>query len=335
MIDGHGDDLFRYQGRIRYNFSSNIYQGMDHTALFRHLSERMAIIGSYPEPEPRSLEKKLAAAFGIGSGNVYVAGGATDIIYSLAAMYSGRRSAVQTPTFSEYEDACSRYGHRISYYDDIAQIPEADMVWLCNPNNPTGHVVAANRLRETIVENQWKLFVIDQAYGKYCREEVLSPGDVVALPNLIVLCSLTKDFSVPGLRIGYAIGNSVSISHLRNLRIPWSVNSLALEAADFLIDHSVDYYIDLDELLSEASRVRKAFHEMMIETTPTATNYFLCLLPHGKASDLKEWLTEHHGILIRDASNFRGLGEAHFRVAVQDRKSNDILIDAVREWIKC
>lgn len=333
MIEGHGDDLFRYKGRIRYNFSSNIYQGMDHAALFNHLSERMEIIGSYPEPEPRSLEEKLAEALGIDRDNVYVAGGATEIIYHIAALNSGKRSAILSATFAEYEDACLRHGHEIAFFNDISGIPESDIVWLCNPNNPTGQVVEANKLKRTVQDNPVKLFVIDQAYGKYCREEVIVPGDVVKFPNLLILCSLTKDFSVPGLRIGYAVGSAEAIGSLKHQRIPWSVNALALEAAGFLLDHSEDYRIDLDRLLSEASRVRAAFKEIGIESMPTATNFFLCRLPQGKASDLKEWLAEGYGILIRDASNFHGLDERYFRIAVQDNLSNDILIKAMKEWI--
>ncbi len=335
MIDGHGDDLFRYKGKIRRNFSSNIYQGMDHSALFRHLSQSMAIIGSYPEPEPRSLESKLAKKLGVEADNVFVAGGATEIIYNLAALHSGKRSAVLTPTFAEYEDACRRHGHRISFFTDVSHAPEADLVWLCNPNNPTGDLIPAEELLKIISNNPDTLFVVDQAYGKYCREEVISPREAVALPNLIVLCSLTKDFSVPGLRVGYAVGTEALISSLRSQRIPWSVNALALEAAGFLLDHQEDYCIDLDHLLSEARRVRKAFQESGIETIPSATNYFLCRLLSGRAADLKEWLAEHHSILIRDASNFHGLEEGHFRVAVQDSESNDKLINAVREWLEC
>ena len=333
MIDGHGDDLFRYKEKIRYNFSSNIYQGMNHAPLFRHLAEKMQVIRSYPEPEPRTLERKLGAAMGIESDNVYVAGGATEIIYSLAELYRAERSAVLYPTFSEYEDACGRYNHQISFFKDISLIPDTDMVWLCNPNNPTGDVIAPDKLMRIISERTETFFIVDQAYGKYCREVVIAPQDVVKLSNLIVLYSLTKDFSVPGLRIGYAVGSTPLMEKLRNNRIPWSVNAIALEAAEYLLEHSSDYHINLELLLSEAVRVRNAFQDLGIETTPSSTNYFLCRLPAGKASEMKDWLAENHGILIRDASNFRSLGEGCFRVAVQDSKSNDILIEAVKEWL--
>ena len=115
--------------------------------------------------------------------------------------------------------------------------------------------------------------------------------------------------------------------------MPWSVNSLAIEAAHYLLDHREKYHIDCRSLHEEAKRLREALKEMGLTAEPTDCNFMLASLPAGRACDLKEWLVEKHGILIRDASNFEGLGEGHFRIAAQSPEENDSLINALKEWM--
>ncbi len=141
MIDGHGDDLFRYGGAVKVNFSTNIPQRVDHSGLLDHLSRQGDIFRNYPEPAPLSVERKLAALHGLDERNVIVTNGATEAIYLLAHAWMGRRSVIIAPTFREYQDACSVFGHTVNFVGSLEELPEGpDMVWLCNPNNPTGHV---------------------------------------------------------------------------------------------------------------------------------------------------------------------------------------------------
>ena len=334
MIDGHGDDAFRYGGRVRVNFSTNIHQRVDHSGLLAHLAAVGDIFSSYPEPEPRSLEHFLAGEAGVGDDCVMATNGATEMIYLLAQSRSGGHSAVVAPTFREYQDACGIFRHEVTFLSSIRDIPrDADMLWLCNPNNPTGRVTGRTELLEAVDSRPGTLFVIDQAYADYSVREVLSPRDVVSRDNIVSLHSLTKRFAIPGLRVGYAMGRASALDRVRRLRMPWSVNSVASEASRYLLAHCCDYAIDHAGLNAESVRIAESLNGMGISSEPTDCNFFLAELPTGKASSLKEWLVEHHGILIRDASNFEGLGDRHFRIAAQGRRENDELINAIREWI--
>ena len=131
MIIGHGDDAYRFDRQIRANFSSNVYGHVDLTPLKEHLAARMDVIGNYPEPEPYTLEAALAERLGIAADNVCVTAGATEAIYLIAHAFSGCRSDILQPTFSEYGDACRLYGHRIIGDDhddttpDLAAMPRA------------------------------------------------------------------------------------------------------------------------------------------------------------------------------------------------------------------
>ena len=103
MIAGHGDDIHEYEG-ITMNFSSNIYAHADLQLLLEHLRKRIGLIANYPEPEPRSLEVKLAARLGVPAECVVVTNGATDAIYLIAETLYRRglvRQRIMKPTFAE------------------------------------------------------------------------------------------------------------------------------------------------------------------------------------------------------------------------------------------
>lgn len=334
MIHGHGDDLYRYRGRIRHNFSTNIFQGYDHTALCARLAGCAAAVANYPEPEPAALESAIAAMEGVEPGQVCVTAGATGAIYAIAASAAGASCAIVGPTFAEYADASARYGLAITHAGSLEEALAASpaLVWVCNPNNPTGTVIPEQELTEAIATHRRTLFVVDAAYEDYTPEPLPRASRLAALPNAIMLHSMTKRFGVPGIRLGYATGAAATLEPLR-APMPWSVGGLTLEAAGWLLGRATEFRPPLGELMEEAARMARAFRALGVEVTPSATPFMLCRLPHGTASSLKEWLVDNYGILVRDASNFHGLTPAHFRVAAQRPEQNDLLINALTRWM--
>ena len=138
MINGHGDDAYRYTA-IRANFSSNVYHRVNHDGLNRYLSGCLSCIRSYPEPEPYALAAELARLQGVSPEEVCVTNGATEAIYLIAQAFRGSHSAVWIPTFSEYADACRLHGHRVEGISSLEKLTGNEGIfWLCNPNNPTG-----------------------------------------------------------------------------------------------------------------------------------------------------------------------------------------------------
>ena len=114
--------------------------------------------------------------------------------------------------------------------------------------------------------------------------------------------------------------------------MPWSVNQLAQLAGLYLLDN-VSY--DFSDYLQESQRVQKQLAEISgIKVYTSGMHFFLCQLELGKAADLKKYLVEKYGFLIRDAANFRGLNESYFRIAVQEESNNNLLVKAIREWTR-
>lgn len=327
MIEGHGDDLHHFNGLIVSNFSSNVPNGVDHSALLAHLSDCQAVISSYPEPEPYSLQALIAEYEHVTPESVLVTNGATEAIYLIASLYRSHTSRIITPTFREYEDACRISGHTILTSSDLSD-RNFDLLWVCCPNNPTGNVPWPPVFKPSL------LTVIDASYSAFSTVPIPSAADIVSTPATLMINSLTKRFAVPGLRIGYVVGHKSLIDKLRAIRMPWSVNGIAIEAAKWLILNKHLYPLDCKSLNREAIRVSKELAAIGIETMPTVCNFLTARLPRDlSAKHLKDTLATRFGLLIRDASNFTGLTPSHFRIAVQSPQEDNALISAIASII--
>ena len=338
MIYGHGDDLYKYEGLVKANFSSNIYQNADLGPLKKHLAMRLDVVGNYPEPAPLSLEKAIAGEQGVSEEEVTVTNGATEAIYIIAAGIArrygtdGAVNIIQRPTFSEYADACRMNGLSIANDGNLAT--GRKVYWTCNPNNPTGSVTPASELLGMADSRPDDLFVIDQSYEHYTLEPMIADRDAVSRNNIILLHSMTKRFCVPGLRLGYAIANRGLSRRLKRLRHPWSVNALAIEAGLFMINNRLSVIPAIDGYLNETRRLRNGLDSIdEVSVLDTKTNFMLASISVGDATKLKEFLAVRHGLLIRDASNFNGLDKSYFRVAAQGVAEDDMLVAAVKDFI--
>lgn len=335
MIFGHGDDAYRYGEQIKIDFSSNIYYGADLSGLQAHLTSCFGIVTHYPEPEPTSLEKMLARKLGVADNTVMVTNGATEAIYLIAQLYSGWASIIPQPTFTEYEDACKLFNHLLSYNadDELEVLPEDRIYWLCNPNNPTGNVVNTLLLRHIIRQHPRYLYVIDQSYKDYTLSPMIQPKDMTDCYNVMLVHSLSKTYCIPGLRLGYIFASPIIIDRLRQIRQPWTVNAVAIEAGKYLLENDPKMIPDLPAFLTEAQRLRKnlsAIHGLLV--MDTNTHFMLVNIDRSNTLDLKQWLIDHYGILIRDASNFRGLDNHCFRVTTRTPEENDLLVEALKEY---
>lgn len=323
MIEGHGDDLYRYDN-IKMNFSSNIYNGTDLSELDAYLCTRMAAIRSYPEPSAVSLERMIASECGISPDEVMVTSGAVDAIYLIAQAFRNEGTChILQPTFREYEDACRVFGYQ--------EREDGALCWLCNPNNPTGDVMATEDV--LALAERHRLLIVDQSYEDYTMAPLLQPADVVGHDDIILLHSMTKRYAVPGLRLGYVTASAQVISRLREQYRPWAINALSLEAGKWLVQRGETAIPDLHTYLAETQRLRAMLNGIEgIEAQPTQTNFFLCTIRQATAAQLKEYLAHEHGILIRDASNFTGLTPHHFRIATQSPAENDALATTIKQF---
>ncbi len=331
MIEGHGDDAYKYDGIVS-DFSSNICCPKDERqrAILEHLSHLPNLLSHYPEPEAWTLERMIAERHGIDPRCVIVTSGATDAIY-LVAQALHYTSVIPAPTFREYEDACRMVESRESRGGRGSETAMREtMLWLCNPNNPTGEVLRASEIEELL--RDYDIVVIDQSYERYTTVGVMTHKSAVRHRRVVQLHSMTKDYAVPGLRLGYIVAAPRLANSLRRHLRPWAVSALAVEAGKYLMQHD-ELLVQPD--LQEAQRLYRELCKIEgIDVMPSHTNFFLCRLHSGTAAQLKDYLAHKHKILIRDASNFRGLTAQHFRIAAQTPSENEALVAALRQYIE-
>lgn len=336
MIYGHGDDAFRYGDKVKINFSSNVYSQADYSALKEYLMQHFDAVAHYPEPDAHTLECMLAEQLGVKENAIMVTSGANEAIYLIAQLYQGWASIIPQPTFSEYEDACRLFNHVISndVKDDIDVMPQDRIYWICNPNNPTGNVLMKGMLNHIIRQHPRYLYVIDQSYADYTLAPMLAPKEMTDVFNVMLIHSLSKKFCIPGLRLGYVVASPIIIGRLKQIRQPWTVNSLAIEAGKYLLENDVQMIPDLKAYLMETIRLHQNLSAIDgLKVMKTNTNFMLASIENSTSNELKRWLLDNYGILIRDASNISGLGNNYFRITTQRAEENDLLTEAIKVYV--
>lgn len=337
MINGHGDDIYNYDKPIKSNYSSNIYNKLDLTALQSFLCSRINRIHSYPEPDANSLKRLIAEKNNISFSNICVTNGATEAIYLIAQAFNGKTGSILIPTFSEYEDACLINNISLRFAKSLDEIEnKTEICWICNPNNPTGKTISKKEIISFIESHPDMTVILDQSYQYFTEKESLTIKEAINYQNVICLHSMTKQYAIPGLRLGYVTACMKLIEKIQRFYMPWSVNQLAQEAGKYLLKNESSFTFDLKGYLNETNQFQKKLSNIKgLRVYPTDTHFFLCKLENGeKAINLKIYLANQFGILIRDAANFRGLDNSYFRLATQSKEENDILIKAIQSWMK-
>jgi threonine-phosphate decarboxylase len=335
MLQGHGDDSYRYTHKIIADFSTNVWYGGEPLGLKEYIFDQWATINRYPEVMAESLSELVASHHQLNSSQILINNGTTESIYLIAQAFSRKKTTIITPAFAEYEDACTVYHHALTFlpWSEIHDFPalSTDLVFICNPNNPTGE--AFSELESWIQKNPKTLFVVDEAFIDFTVQISSSIPLIHIYPNLIIMHSLTKAYAIPGLRLGYVVAPKVIISKLKSIKQPWTVNTMALLAGKFIFENYQQIQIPLKNLLMEKERFSETLSQnSALKIYNSATHFFLAETLKDDAAKLKQFLIEKHGLLIRDASNFRDLTKQHFRAATLSPEKNNLLIEALNEW---
>ncbi|WP_353721193.1 aminotransferase class I/II-fold pyridoxal phosphate-dependent enzyme [Dyadobacter sp. 676] len=335
MLHGHGDDGYRYGTTIVADFSTNVWYGGEPAGLKEYVFGKWNEVNRYPEVLAESLLEKIAVHHGRQTGEVMVCSGTTESIYLLAQLFAGKRATIVTPTFSEYEDACLAFGHdvRSMPWQEATVLPgvKSDVVFICSPNNPTG--LLFRDLQYWLRLNPQCLFVVDEAFIDFTEGENSVVPLLDRFANLLVMRSLTKTYAIPGLRLGYVLARGEVIDQLMNIKQPWTVNTLAISAGHYIYDHFANVQPPVSQLLhNKRTFVQKLQEIECLEVGDSDTHFFLGRTLVRNASQLKDFLLEKYGFLIRDAGNFRGLTRQHFRIATRRPDDNQQMFDALKEW---
>lgn len=326
------------------DFSSNVNPLGYPRSVRRLLSSGMSKIPVYPDHNSSVLKRRLSEYLGISVGNLVVGNGATEIIYNFCRAVIDRNTPVliTAPTFGEYEAAARLCGAKMQFFktldleDDIAEflkkMPKNGIVFVCNPNNPTGLLVPKNVMMEILraAQKRRTLVFVDECFIELADPKQSLVNDVPKFDNLFVLRSLTKSFGLAGLRIGYGIGNKNMISVLDKIKIPWNVSGLAQEAAVLALSDAQFLRKTQKLITAESEFLKKSISEIAgLSCFDSQTNFLL--IKTKTPSKLLQKKLLRRKILIRDCSTFRGLNRNYIRIAVRTHKENMALIKALEK----
>ena len=258
---------------------------------------------------------------------------------------------IPAPTFGEYEGAVRKAGETPKFVElntdfnieptvFTKEIAGAKLVFLCNPNNPTGMLIPAETLTEIIENalNQNTLVFLDEDFLEFVEnEKTLSMiPKIRKYPNLFILRSFTKIFGLTGLRIGYGIASPEIISLLLCAKIPWNVNCLAQAAAVAALKDEEHLQITRDLIKKEKTQLLSELGKISsFKIFPADANFFFINIKKSglTAAELTSKLL-NQGILIRDCTSFRGVDPYFIRVAVKTRVENERLIEVLKRIVK-
>lgn len=301
-----------------------------------------ADLESYPDSESNKLRTALADKFQIKENNLIIGSGSTELIRMIALAYLDYKDTViiHHPTYSEYETACRIAGciikkidlspkdnFRLDIKTTVSQIHnlKANAVFLCNPNNPTGQYLTADEIKQVIKAAKNCLVILDEAYIAF-TDNTWSSLDLLKYDNLVIVRSMTKDYAIAGIRIGYAMADKKIIAILNNIKPPWNVSSVAQKAALYAL--TCDQYIQKchQEIVKSKNYLIGELGKMGLSTVPSQTNFFLVRI--GNATSVRQALLKK-GLLVRDCSSF-GLPD-YIRIAPRRISHCRKLILALKE----
>lgn len=338
MIKGHGNDGYLFDTKIVADFSSNVnYQGISEE-FKNYLQQHVHAITEYPQSNAENLRDALAHSHKLPSDHLLVTNGATEGFYLIAQTFRATTATVIIPSFAEYEDACLINHIHVQHlaWADVSEYTtfNTKLVFFGNPNNPHGKFISRTWVERWIKIHPETLFIIDEAYIDFVRDDISFNYLLTAFENLILVKSLTKTYSIPGLRLGYLLSSPGIIQKIQHYKMPWSVNSLAIAAGLYIAEHGRKKSFPLERLLADTQDLISSLNTIKhIHAAETCTHFFLCKTQKGTAADLKHFLIKVYGILIRDAGNFKSLSPQHFRIATQTKEKNDLLINGIRAWV--
>ncbi|HIR97673.1 MAG TPA: threonine-phosphate decarboxylase [Candidatus Merdisoma faecalis] len=295
----------------------------------------------YPDPFCRRLRRELAEHTGQKPEHILCGNGGADLIYRLVYALRPKKALVTAPAFAEYEEALVQTETEILFHElgenPVTEAflerlsPDLDLIFLCNPNNPTGLLTEKPLIRKLLDRTRelGARLLLDECFLDFVPEEAAyTAADLLEkYPNLVILKSFTKLFAIPGLRLGYVLCSDTELlSQMQKAGQPWAVSEPA-QAAGIAALRSEGFQEQTIRLVTEERAfLKKALEDLGFHVLDGQANY-LCFRAQGDENLTERLLRE--GILLRSCANYRGLGKDYYRTAVRSRKENERLLAAL------
>lgn len=343
----HGGDWAGYRAEFgcdALDFSANVSPLGLPAGVAAAITNALPTADRYPDPLCRELRAALAGAEGVPADWIFCGNGAADLIFRLALAVRPRRALLPAPTFAEYEAALQTVGcavQRVFLREENefavteefidAVTPETDIVFLCQPNNPTGQVTPPARVERLVrrCAECGAVLVVDECFLDFLpdRDAWTAKQLLRDTPQLIILKAFTKLYAMAGVRLGYALcGDAALLEKMRGAGQPWAVSSLA-QAAGLAALQETAYAGAVRALIAEQRpRMAAGLRALGLRVMDGQANYLL----FRATPDFGEKL-RRRGAVVRSCANYPGLDAAWYRTAVRTAEENTRLLQIMGE----
>lgn len=308
------------------------------------VSSQLGRIAHYPDPECTRLKASIAARLGVKEEEVLVGNGSTEIIYLLPRALPFTHALIPVPTYADYGRAVALTGKPVErlflkeeeefHFDPFAlhsRLFANEIVFLGQPNNPTGSIIQPGALRSLASRHRSTFFVLDESFLDFVEgvESLVKERPL----NVIVLRSLTKFYALPGLRLGFAIAEANLIEEMKKHLPPWSVNTLAQEVGEKALKDEAYAIRSRTFVREEREFLFKELRSLPgLTVYPGMANFLLIRIDRNDLDAprlARELLSS--GIAIRVCDNFDGLDRRFFRIAVRTKEENIRLLHFLKK----
>ncbi len=353
----HGGDIYR--NKIRLDFSVNINPLGISKGVRKALAESIGSAEYYPDQTAEELTEKLAKVIRVKKENIALGNGASELLMAAAHAFAPKKILIPVPSFYGYEYAAKAADADIEFYytcsedgfslteDFLNQIaPDTDMIFIANPNNPTGKYISPDLLEKilikceendvTVILDECFMELSDEPEAHSCLSGANGALHISRFRNLLVLRSFTKTFAIPGLRLGYIVGSDKRRIREIKCHLPeWNISSPAQIAGCAALKETEGLNKARSLIKTERGFLENELTQTGFRCVPSKTNYILFKECSEKAelisgdADLYDALLKAR-ILIRDCSDYRGLSKGWYRIAVRPHEDNLELLSTIK-----
>lgn len=325
------------------DFSVNLNPWGPPPAIFAQWQNWQEEIIAYPDPNGQQLKEKIASREQIQPTNILLGNGAAELIQLLAAHFRDQKIGIFQPTFSEYERMTKNYGADIThlslahladsqYINQVTQ--EQAAIFLCHPNNPTGEMYAPSvleNLRAACERNQCYL-IVDEAFYDFAPDPFSMVPALAKSSYLIILRSVTKMYSIAGIRLGVLFAAPTMVESLRAYQSYWSVNALALKIGECVLEEEAFVQATQEKIAAIRNEVLPLLADRGYLLSKSQVNFFLLRDPTlNNQKELLLFLLEK-GLVPRHSENYPGLDGQWLRFAIRPLAEMKQLVEALDEW---
>lgn len=351
----HGGDI--YTNCVTMDYSANINplglpEGV-REAVYRAADHCFC----YPDSQSAALRRKLSEFHNVSAETIICGNGAADLIFQVVSAVRPKEALLIAPSFLEYEQALHSVSCNITYYglkeeygfalreqELIAWIEESSrsfqMLFLCNPNNPTGYALKKEQLKVLLDYCRKKhiYLVIDECFNEFLEDpqkySVLEFLRADSCKQVFLLKAFTKIYAMAGIRLGYGICNDRSIlERIHHIRQPWSVSSIAQAAGEAALEERAYVEASRSLIAREREYLKESLTALGFLVYDSMANYIF--FKDIRAEALEEEKLLYHQllekrVLIRSCANYRGLDSTYYRICVKQRKENDEFLSVLK-----